>query len=459
MSEPDVTVEMLTRLDRPLPRYTSYPTAPSWGDMGPQDYGEALRRFDQEPRPLSLYLHIPFCRSMCLYCGCSVVLNRRPENEERYVEYLLREVDLVADRLQAVHPVGQVHLGGGTPTQLSEALMERLVLRLRERFPFAADAEVAIEIDPRTVWEDSGSKLRHLKHLGFNRVSFGVQDTDPRVQEAVKRRQSYEMTRDTYLLARALEFQGVNVDLIYGLPHQTVATFTETVQKITALRPCRIALFSYARVPWLKPHQKAIPEEALPTTAEKFAIYVLARNYSLDNGYVGIGMDHFALEEDEIAQAYRKGQLHRNFQGYTVRRSQDMIGLGITAVGDIGGGYFQNVKELSQYYAALDRGELPTARGLLLQPQDVLRRWVIQQLMCHFTLDKQLFAQRYGQPFDDYFSIEYAALRELEQQGLVLNSSSHLSVTQIGRLFVRHVAAAFDAYLSKPGERRFSQVV
>lgn len=459
MNEPEVTVEMLTRLDRPLPRYTSYPTAPSWGDMGSRQYREALQRFDQEPRSLSLYLHIPFCRSMCLYCGCSVVLNRRPENEGRYVDYLLREIDLVAECLQGVHPVGQVHLGGGTPTQLSEPLMERVVRRLRERFQFAADAEVAIEIDPRTVVEDNGSKLRHLKHLGFNRVSFGVQDTDPRVQEAVKRRQSYEMTRDTYLLACELGFHGVNVDLIYGLPHQTVATFSETVRKITELKPSRIALFSYARVPWLKPHQKAIPEDALPSTEEKFAIYVLARNYFLDNGYVGIGMDHFALEDDEIARAYRNGKLYRNFQGYTVRRAEDMIGLGITAVGDIGGGYFQNVKELSQYYAILDRGELPTARGLLLQPQDVQRRWVIQQLMCHFALDKQLFAQRYGEPFDDCFSVESAALRELEQQGLVVNSSSHLSVTQIGRLFIRHVAAAFDAYLSKPGERRFSQVV
>lgn len=454
-----VTVDLLTRLDRPLPRYTSYPTAVEWGDMSPADYTQALRQFDQKPDSLSLYVHIPFCRTMCLYCGCSVVLNRKPENEERYVDALIQEIKLVRSRLQRPHPTTQLHFGGGTPTQLSESQLDRLVRHLRTAFPWAEDAEIAIEIDPRTVVEDNGHKLCHLKTLGFNRVSFGVQDTDPKVQEAVRRRQSYEMTRITYERARELGFQGINIDLIYGLPYQTEETFRDTIEKILLLRPDRIALFSYAKVPWLKPHQKAMPDSILPSTQEKFAIYVLAREAFLKHGYIGLGMDHFALATDELASSYYAGNLSRNFQGYTVQRAENMLGLGLSAVGNCSAGYFQNCKELKDYYAALEVAELPVRRGLWLKEEDLLRRWVIHTLMCRFSLRKEHFSQRYGQDFDRYFSVEADAITSLVDQGLVINDSRELKATSTGQLFIRHVAAVFDAYLAKGFKRQFSKAV
>jgi oxygen-independent coproporphyrinogen-3 oxidase len=459
VSDPEISLDQLMRLDRPLPRYTSYPTAPEWGEISPNSYQNALIQFDQTAQPLSLYVHIPFCKTMCLYCGCSVVLNRRPENEVRYVDYLMREISLIADRFQHRHPVVQLHFGGGTPTKLSEEQLERLMTHLHRCLPLAPNAEIAIEIDPRTVVEDQGRKLRHLRALGFNRVSFGVQDTDPKVQEAVKRRQSYEMTRETYELARDLGFDGINIDLIYGLPYQTCASFADTAEKIAALRPDRIAFFSYAKVPWLKPHQKAIPDAALPTTAEKFQIYLSARRTFLSHGYLGIGMDHFALREDELARAYRSGTLHRNFQGYTVKRAEEMLGLGITAVGSCSHGYFQNAKELSEYYASLDQGILPVRRGMFLQPEDLLRRWVIQSLMCHFTLDKNAFSARFGTDFGLHFADQRETLAALQAEGLILDTPECLSATPLGQLFIRHVAAPFDAYLSAQRLRRFSQAV
>lgn len=455
----ELDAQTLMRLDRPIPRYTSYPTAPSWGDQSADDYDAALKRFDQTSKPLALYVHIPFCKTMCLYCGCSVVLNRRPENEERYVNALLNEITLVSQPFLQQHPVTQLHFGGGTPTKLTEDQLTRIMEHLQLCLPLAADAEVAMEIDPRTVVEDHGHKLKHLRALGFNRVSFGVQDTNEQVQQAVRRYQSYEMTRDTFWQARDLGFSGINIDLIYGLPFQTCDTFADTLQKITDLRPDRIALFSYAKVPWLKAHQKAIPDATLPSTQEKFAIYVLARQHFLAQGYVAIGMDHFALPNDDLAQAYHNGTLYRNFQGYTVNRAEDLLGLGLTAVGGCADGYFQNTKELADYYACLDAGRLPTRRGMQLKPDDLLRRWVVQSIMCQFRLDKALFAERFGVAFDTYFAGSKEALARVINDGLAVDTTEAVTVTAMGQLFVRHVAAAFDAYLPGHREGRFSQAV
>lgn len=456
---PDLSLEQLMRLDKPLPRYTSYPTAPEWSDLPSSCYQEALQRFDKTTLPLSLYIHIPFCKTMCLYCGCSVVLNRRPENEVRYVDYLLREISLVSQQLSQTHPIVQLHFGGGTPTQLTEDQLTRIMMHLQRHMPPADHAEVAIEIDPRTVVQDQGRKLRHLRALGFTRVSFGVQDIQPKVLEAVRRYQSYEMTRDTFLLARDLGFTGINIDLIYGLPYQTRESFADTVQKVTALRPDRIAFFSYAKVPWLKPHQRAIPEEALPSSEEKFAIYLMAREHFLSQGYSGIGMDHFALPEDELTLAFQQGTLYRNFQGYTVKRAEDLIGLGLTAVGSCAHGYFQNSKELKDYYACLDQGSLPVRRGQLLSAEDLLRRWVIQSLMCQFRLDKRLFYDQFGLDFSTHFAGCREQLGRLQQEGLVVDTPELLSATPLGQLFIRHVAAPFDAYLPTSHGRRFSQAV
>ncbi len=460
LQDVDVDVALLQRFDRPVPRYTSYPTAPEWGPLASEAYLDRLALLNQAPRPLSLYFHIPFCRTMCLFCGCSVLLNRKPENEERYVQYLLKEITLVSSHLRSDHTVPQLHFGGGTPTKLSMPQLETIMQTIGRSFHLTPDSELSIEIDPRTVCEDGGEKLRFLRQLGFNRVSFGVQDTDPRVQEAVRRRQTYAMTRRTYELARDIGFEGINIDLIYGLPLQTVASFHDTIEKVIEMRPDRIALFSYAKVPWLKEHQKAIADDTLPTTEEKFGIYVQARRQLTAAGYLGLGMDHFALCEDPLAQAFLAGQLHRNFQGYTLCLAEDMLGFGITSIGYCQNAYIQNCKELQSYYEALDANQLPVHRGKQLSEDDQLRRWVINKLMCQFEVDKHLFERLYGVPFGHYFGAEWPLVTQAVADQLLEDKDDKLVVTPTGRLFVRNVAAIFDRYLQcKAGQSGFSKGV
>ncbi|MBS0633908.1 MAG: oxygen-independent coproporphyrinogen III oxidase [Verrucomicrobia bacterium] len=441
------TLDLLLALDKPIPRYTSYPTAPEWGSIGPEEYRAALKKVTG---PVSLYFHIPFCRTMCLFCGCSVVLNRKVETEERYVDYLIREMELVCENRKI--PVCQLHFGGGTPTKLSCELLSKLMSEIRKQFDILPDAEIAIEIDPRTVHEDRGEKLHLLRELGFNRVSFGVQDTNEKVQEAVRRRQSYEVTKYTYDLARSLKFDAISLDLIYGLPYQTVETFSDTIAKIIDMRPDRLSLFSYAKIPWMKAHQKAIPDETLPSTEEKFRIYLLAREELLKAGYKAIGMDHFALPTDDMATK----PLQRNFQGYTVLDVEDLLSFGITAIGYCQEGYYQNVKELDTYYSLLDRGVLPVFRGKVLTEDDRIRRWVIQRLMCDFKVDKGQFFSRYNIPFDSYFAEELTRIQPL----LVKNDSFSLQATEQGSLFIRNVTSLFDYYLAqKEGHKSFSQAI
>lgn len=443
-------LNLLLKFNKPAPRYTSYPTAPEWGELLPDSYVERLEELGRSKAPLSLYFHIPFCKTMCLYCGCSVVLNRKPENEEQYVDYLCKEIDLVSAHLSKRQRAAQIHFGGGTPTKLTIPLFARLYEKIATTFEIDEKAEVAIEIDPRTVVEDEGAKLTFLKNLGFNRVSFGVQDTDPKVQEAVKRRQSLEMTQRTYEQARALGFKGINIDLIYGLPYQSVETFHATVEHILQMRPDRISLFSYAKVPWLKPHQKAISDSTLPTTEEKFQIYANARARFVEEGYVAIGMDHFALKEDEIVHAYQSKTLQRNFQGYSLKLAEDMVSFGASSIGFVRGGYVQNLKELPAYYASLDAGKLPIHRGKILTDEDHLRKWVIHTLMCDFELDKRVFQSRFHDAFDQHFADTQDTLNMLEKDGLIVNLPEKIVVTELGELFVRIVAMTFDAYLSKP---------
>lgn len=441
----------LAKFNHPAPRYTSYPTAPEWRDLSSNLYKEKLENISN---PLSVYVHIPFCKTMCLYCGCSVVLNRKEENEVRYVDYLIREIELVRMSVGRGKIV-QLHFGGGTPTKLSSFLFARLFDKLNSSFEIDFSQEVAIEIDPRTVDEN---KLRFLRDLGFNRVSFGVQDTNERVQEAVKRRQSREMTLATFALAREVGFKGVNCDLIYGLPFQTRETFHQTVSDLLAMRPDRIALFSYAKVPWLKKHQLAIKEEWLPSAAEKFAIYQDARERFVNGGYVGIGMDHFALENDEMVTCFKNRTLGRNFQGYTAKRADEMVGLGVTAIGCVQNTYVQNIKGLEEYYAALDAGIFPVHRGKVLSADDLLRRWVIHTLMCTFELDKEEFAKLYGFDFDTYFSAIKERLNQLENQGLIIETTKKIQATPLGELLIRVVATVFDAYLPQ-GHKEFSRVI
>lgn len=462
-----LTAAELAAYDLPLPRYTSYPTAPEWKELDAESYKVALEQLDAVDEPVSLYLHIPFCRTMCLYCGCFVILNRKAENEERYVKALLKEIDLVAAAFTTRKKVVHVHFGGGTPTQLTEAQLERILTHLQKRFLFDASTEIAMEVDPRTVVEDNGRKLRFLHTAGFNRISFGVQDLDPRVQEAVKRRQSAEMTFTTYELARTLGFTRINLDLIYGLPCQTESSFRATIDALVALSPKpadRLALFSYAKVPWLKPHQKAIPESLLPSAEEKWILYTTARKRLLQAGYVGLGMDHFALEEDELTRAYKSGTLRRNFQGYTVQPTSTLIGLGLTAIGSVSNGYFQNVKTLAEYYTCLEEGALPAHRGILLNQDDILRRDCIHTLMCQEFLDKKEVEQRYHIVFDHYFANECSALATYIAEGLVHEDiTAIIRLTPKGILLMRHVASVFDRYLqlSKQEGRqpRFSKAI
>ncbi len=443
-----IAPENLQKFNKPAPRYTSYPTAPNWEPLKPSVYAEKLVAADD---PLSLYFHIPFCKTMCLYCGCSVVLNRRPENEALYVDYLCKEIDLVTQKLGSRKTVHQIHFGGGTPTKLTEPLFRRLFEKICLSFDIDFSKEIAIEIDPRTVVEDDGAKLKFLKELGFNRVSFGVQDTNEQVQEAVKRRQSYEMTKTTYEMARQLGFDGINIDLIYGLPYQTIETFHDTVAKMIAMRPDRISLFSYAKVPWLKPHQNAIKEETLPDASAKFQIYTEAREAFIQSGYVAIGMDHFALERDELSTCYHEKRLQRNFQGYAVQYAHDQIGFGVTAIGFVQNCYAQNIKKLPDYYAALDNNTLPIHLGKELSEDDKMRKWLIHTIMCRFELDKKEFEALWQRPFD--FDVQ-----ELIDDGLIEQTADKLLVTPLGELFIRLVAMQFDAYI-KPKAKLFSQSI
>ena len=437
-----VDPELLAKWNRSVPRYTSYPTAPQFYAIDESAYREKLSAFSRTEKPLSLYLHIPFCKSMCLFCGCSVVLNRKPERQSLYHAHLLKEIALIADQFPSRRSVSQLHFGGGTPTSLTEEEFDQTVDLLKTRFHFLPDAEISIEVDPRTVFADQGRKLAHLKKLGFNRVSFGVQDLDPDVQEAVRRRQSEEMTVETYWRARELGFEGINIDLIYGLPLQTAARFGKTVEKLLQLKPDRIAFYSYAKVPWLKAHQKAIPDETLPSTEEKFKIYVEAREKFMRGGYTAIGMDHFALTTDPMSKAYFERRLTRNFQGYSMKLADDMIGMGVTSIGFIENAFFHNLKDLADYQNCVARGSLPVHRGFILSEEDIRRRWIIQSLMCHFELDKREYEDRFGHPFA-------FPLDELKGEGFLEETPEKLLPTPVGRLFIRIIASAFDAYLSK----------
>lgn len=446
----------LEKWNRAVPRYTSYPTAPQFHVLETEKIFESFARSGASNKPLSLYIHIPFCKTMCLFCGCSVVLNRKPERARSYLKKLLSEMALSSRTLGVKKTISQLHLGGGTPTSLNEEELTLLMSALRDRFLIEESAEISIEVDPRTVFADQAQKLETLRHLGFNRISFGVQDLDPRVQEAVKRRQSEEMTLTTYAHARRLGFGGISIDLIYGLPLQTPESFQKTADVLTQMRPDRISLFSYAKVPWMKPHQNAIREEDLPSAADKFQIYRETRRTFMEAGYVAIGMDHFALPHDSIAIAYNEGKLMRNFQGYSVEAAEDLLGLGMSSIGFMSGTYLQNVKTLEEYEARLAQGQLPILRGFSLGPDDLLRKWVIHQIMCRFRLDKGAFEEKFSVPFDSYFAVEKQALNQLIEEGLVEETAEEIRATPTGRLFIRLVAVVFDRYA---GVGRFSRAI
>jgi len=447
MSSLEPTLELLRKYDKPGPRYTSYPTAVEFhGGFDEVAYRARLQRAAQTPdEPLSLYLHLPFCEERCSFCGCMVVITRKREVAAHYLDYLHRELGLLAEALRGRRRVVQYHWGGGTPTYLAPPQMEELHGVVMRHFDLDPGAEVAVEIDPRVT---SFEQLELLRRLGFNRLSMGVQDFAAPVQEAINRVQSVEETRALFDHARGLGFGSINLDLIYGLPFQTSASFAHTLDTVIDMRPDRLAVYSYAHVPWVRGNQKRIQPQDLPAPAAKLRLFVEARERFVDAGYRPIGMDHFALPEDDLSRAAEARRLHRNFMGYTTRPAPDMVGAGVSAIGDVGGAFAQNTKKLSVYYAALDAGRFPIERGYALDADDLLRRHVIAQLMCNFSLDPSDVERRFGVDFDRYFAVELAELREGPvAHGFLEIHGDRLEVTPMGRLFVRNVCMVFDRYL------------
>ena len=415
---------------------------------------------------MSVYVHIPYCASMCWYCACSVVITQDADKAVRYVDDVLLEADLVRDAMasgmtrgRAVdRPVVQHHWGGGTPTFLPPEECERLFLGLAERFPLAESAEVSIEVDPRVT---QTAHLEALRRVGFHRISMGVQDFDPEVQESIHRVQGFEMTRELILTARDLGFSSVNLDLVYGLPHQTEAGFGRSLELVADLDPDRVACYSYAHVPWLKKHQKLISVDALPDAVLKHRLYLLAHRFFLDQGMEAIGMDHFAKGTDELAVAARGQRLHRNFMGYTTRPAPAMLGLGVTAIGEVSGGVLQNAKTIPEWQDAIRSGVLPVARGHRLTGEDEVRRSIILQLMCQFGASFEALGGR--DAFFSRFKAASEALRPMERDGLVVIGEDGLEVTPLGRLLVRNLCMVFDEYLEKQRSQlsgpRFSRTV
>jgi oxygen-independent coproporphyrinogen-3 oxidase len=442
----EISEEFLQKYNRPGPRYTSYPTAPIWqDDFGPDDLEETFRRADGERSPVSLYMHLPFCESLCLFCACNVVIEKDHAAAPPYLDLLKREIEHVSRFVARSRPVVQFHWGGGTPTYLSPAQMEDLFGFAAAHFSIAPDAEIGIEIDPRVT---TLAHLESLRRLGFNRLSLGIQDFHPEVQEAVRRIQPFDATCDLIAAARALGFASINVDLIYGLPFQTAPRFAHTVEQVLTLHPDRVALFSYAHVPWLRKQQGAFAAH-LPEGMEKFRIFRAGLDAFLGAGYVYIGMDHFALPGDELAVAQRERTLHRNFQGYTTKAGADLYGMGVSAISAIGASYAQNVRDLPGYGARISERGIATMRGYRLSADDRLRRAVISRLLCHTVVRKSEIESEFGIRFDETFAPELERLVSFAADGLLVSDPGEIRVTGPGRVFIRNVAMVFDPYLDR----------
>jgi oxygen-independent coproporphyrinogen-3 oxidase len=453
---------LIKRLSKQGPRYTSYPTADRFSEsFGYRDYLHAVAslRTRGGVKPLSLYLHIPFCDTVCYYCACNKIVTKNRARATTYLSYLKREIEMQGQLFAGINDVEQLHLGGGTPTYLSDEQMGELMAHLRRWFRFAPDAvgEYSIEVDPRSV---SAARVHSLRRQGFNRISLGVQDFDPAVQQAVNRVQPESETRAIIDAARAAGFRSVSIDLIYGLPKQTPASMAATLDKVIAADPDRIAVYHYAHLPHLFKPQRRIDEAEMPGSDAKLAMLSLCIERLGAAGYVYIGMDHFAKPGDDLAVAQRQGRLHRNFQGYSTHADTDLVACGVSAIGAVGATYSQNAKTLDAYYDLLDRNELPVVRGVRLTMDDALRRTLIQKLMCQFELSVRAIEQAFPIVFADYFAAELEQLAQLERDGLVVIGPEWLSVTMKGRLLIRNVCMVFDRYLGARGAApRYSKTV
>ena len=454
-----IDFEKFTKYSKPGPRYTSYPTALEFSSKF--GFDELKKEFENQDskRPLSLYFHLPFCRSACYFCGCNVVYTSKEDKKERYIEYLEKEMKILSSMLDTKREVIQLHFGGGTPTFFSASQLKRVIELIKGTFSnFAKDAEISCEIDPRFFEKEH---MDVLKEGGFNRISFGVQDFDPKVQEAVHRVQSYEVTKKAIELARDGGVESVNIDLIYGLPYQSFETFKKTLDLAVSLDGNRYAVFNYAHVPWMKKTMRKIDETTLPNPKVKLEILKYTIDFFQNNGYKMVGMDHFAKPDDELFLAIEKGELHRNFQGYTTKGGADLIGIGLTSIGEGRDYYVQNFKDMREYEKAIDSGILPVERGIKLNEDDVLRNHVIMELMSNFKLDIKRVEKEFGIDFKEYFADGLEGLKEFEDEELVSVSDDAITVSPTGTMLIRNIAMNFDAYLKKIPEskRRFSKTV
>jgi len=445
-----IPIDLLRKYDRPGPRYTSYPTAPIWTDqVGSEAYADILKEAShQVDQPLAVYCHIPFCRQRCYYCGCNTVITRDGDRVTTYVSRLMDEIDKVAKLLSPRKKVSQVHFGGGTPTFLDVDRLGPILDHLEQRFEYLPACEKSIEVDPRVTTTE---QIDYLTSRGFNRISIGVQDFDPKVQQACGRIQSYELVENLMNYCRKLNFRGINIDLIYGLPNQTAASFAASLDKTITLRPDRVAVYSFAYLPTVKANQLKINPADLPATEVKYQLFATAIEKFTGADYRQIGMDHFALPDDELSVAQQDGRLHRNFMGYTVQAASEMIGFGMSSIGYIGNAFFQNHSRLDSYMNAVEADKLAVYRGMKLSDDDLIRQYLIASLMCNFRLDFDKLSQRFGIKYQDYFTQEHGRLGEFFTDGFLKETEHALEITPLGRTFLRNIAMTYDAYLDGNG--------
>lgn len=447
------------KYSRPGPRYTSYPTAPEFSENFTQEDLKEYFRNQDSNRNLSLYIHLPFCRSACYFCGCNVIFTSKEDKKVRYLDYLQKELNILKENLDTSRVVTQMHFGGGTPTFFSPEQLESVITMIKKVFPnFSDDAEVSCEVDPRYFTKEH---MDVLKKGGCNRLSFGVQDLNEEVQKTIHRIQPYETTLNVMNIAREAGIKSINIDLIYGLPHQNKKTFHETIEKVIKLNPDRLAVFNYAHVPWLMKTMRKFDESTFAPPSEKLEILKDTIEFFTTNGYKMVGMDHFAKPEDELFKAIEKGELHRNFQGYTTKGGADLIGIGVTSIGNGIDYYAQNFKDLKQYEASIDNGDLPIFKGYKLSDDDILRQYVIMELMSNFSLNIKRVEENFNIDFNEYFDDALKALNEFEQAQLVEITEDKIQVSQTGTMLIRNICMPFDAYLNKIPEnkRRFSKTI
>ena len=447
------------KYSKPGPRYTSYPTALEFSeDYKYEQYIQKLESQDPS-RPLSLYFHLPFCRNACYFCGCNVVFTSKEDKMVRYIDYLKRELAILSKHLNTKRKVIQMHFGGGTPTFFTAKQLKEIIDEIKKTFPnFAKDAEISCEIDPRHINED---QMKVMSEAGFNRVSFGIQDFNEKVQIAVHRVQPYEITKKAMDLARKYNMHSVNTDLIYGLPYQTLDSFKETLKLALTLDPDRFAVFNYAHVPWMKKTMRKIDETTLPTPDVKLEIMKYTIDFLTSNGYKMVGMDHFAKPEDELFKAIKKGELHRNFQGYTTKGGADLIGIGLTSIGEGVDSYNQNFKDMKLYEEAIDANKLPFQRGVILTQDDLIRQYVIMELMSNFKLDIKRFEKKFNVKFNEYFSDALKELEIFEKEELITISDDFIECSETGTLLIRNISMPFDAYMKKHAQNKktFSKTI